>query len=460
MELSRQLQSRPVGNAKKWLLLTGISLGYFLVLLDTTIVNVALPAIQRDLGSGITGLQWVVNAYTVIFAGLLLSMGVFADRFGAKRVFLAGLAIFAVVSVISSAAHSLPSLIVSRALLGVGGAALTPASLALLSHAYPAPAERARALGIWAAITGTAMAGGPVVGGLLVDTLGWRSIFMLNVPVTLFSFIIVLFFTSETKRNIRQRITIITQLCAIFVIAALCFALMEGETYGWQSPVILGAFGLVLAGAGLFYYAEKNNRQRLFPPGMFRDSTVSVGMIAGMLINIGLSGFLFIMPLFYQHIKGFSAHHTGLALLPMMIPLAFNPIVTGRLVARFGPRVPVVIGFGLGAAGMLLQSWTDVQTSYGVTILSLLLNGFGISLTIPAIVAAVISAAPKELGGTASGALNASRQIGATLGVVLFGLMISSSRTFVSGMHLAMGAAALFFVCGGILSYRFMGGRK
>ncbi|MDR6880648.1 MFS transporter [Bacillus sp. 3255] len=459
MEISRQMQARPADDFKKRLLLTGTSLGYFLVLLDTTVVNVALPSIRNDLGSGIDGLQWVVNAYTILFAGLLLSMGVLADKLGAKRVFLAGLLLFAGISVVSSAAHSLAALIGSRALLGVGGALLTPSSLALLSHAYPEPAERARALGIWAAITGTAMAAGPVIGGLLVDTLGWRSIFMLNVPVSLVSFAIVWRYAGETPRRGRQQLGVIRQLCAILVIAALCFALMEGDAYGWASSVIVGALCLVPAGGVLFYYLERKHSHPLLPPRLFQDTAVSAGMLAGLLVNIGLSGLLFVMPLFYQHVRGFSAHLTGLALLPMMIPLALGPILTGRLVARYGARMPIVAGFALGAAGMLLQVWTDENTSYGLTMIGLLLNGCGISLTIPSLIAAVMSAAPRELGGTASGALNASRQIGATLGVVLFGAMVGSATTFAAGMHMAVIAAAGLMVCGGVLSFRFVGRR-
>lgn len=201
MEKTLQLQSNSTGKLAKALLLLGLSLGYFMVLLDMTVVSVALPAIRDELGGGISGLQWVVNAYTIVFAGLLLSMGVFADKLGAKRVYAGGLAIFLAASAISAAVSTLGALIGLRAILGIGGAALMPASLTLLAHAYPGSAERARALGIWAAVTGVAMAAGPVVGGLLVDSFGWRSIFLLNVPLAGISLIMTFLFVRETERK-------------------------------------------------------------------------------------------------------------------------------------------------------------------------------------------------------------------------------------------------------------------
>ncbi|NOU94632.1 MFS transporter [Paenibacillus sp. LMG 31456] len=455
-----QIQSSSTGKLSKGLLLLGLSLGYFMVLLDMTVVSVALPAIRADLGGGISGLQWVVNAYTIVFAGLLLSMGAFADNFGAKRIYTCGLALFLAASAISAAVSTLGALIGLRAILGIGAAALMPASLTLLAHAYPGPAERARALGIWAAVTGAAMAAGPVVGGLLVDSFGWRSIFLLNVPLAGISLIMTFLFVRETDRKPRKSFDLGGQITAIVAIAALSFGLMEGETYGWNSPVIYAAFSLALLGAILFLIIEAKGKTPLLPLRLFRNATVSAGMLAGMAINIGLSGILFVLPLFFQQSRGLSAHIAGLALLPMMIPLAFNPILTGRIVGRIGARIPMTVGFSLGAVGTLLQVWTEVNTSYFITMIGLLLIGFGVSLTIPSLMAAVISSVPKEQTGAVSGALNSSRQLGATLGVAILGSILSGSKSFIAGMHISLIVTTVILFGGSLLSFAFIGRKQ
>ncbi len=460
MEKVMQIQSKSTSKRVNALLLLGLSLGYFMVLLDMTVVSVALPAIRADFGGGIAGLQWVVNAYTIVFAGLLLSMGAIADKLGAKRVYIGGLALFLAASAISAVVPSLGALISLRAILGVGGAALLPASLTLFAHTFPEPAQRARALGIWAAVTGIAMAAGPVIGGLLVDSLGWRSIFLLNVPLAVISLILTSQFVNETNRNPQQSFDLAGQVSAIAAIVVLSFALMEGESYGWNSAIILGAFSLALLCAIVFLMVEAKGKTPLLPLQLFRNSTVSVGMITGMAINIGMSGILFILPLFFQQLRGLSAHMAGLALLPMMIPMAFNPIFTGRIVGRIGARIPMTIGFSLGALGTLLQIWVDVNTSYALTLIGLLLIGFGVSFTIPSLMTAVISSVPKEQTGAASGALNSSRQLGATLGVAILGSILSGSESFIAGMHMSLVVTTAILFGGSLLSFAFIGRTK
>jgi MFS transporter, DHA2 family, methylenomycin A resistance protein len=460
LEKAMKIQSYSTGKLAKVLLILGISLGYFMVLLDMTVVSVALPAIRADLGGGISGLQWVVNAYTIVFAGLLLSMGAIADKLGAKRVFISGLALFLAASAISAAVPSLGVLICLRAILGVGGAALLPASLTLIAHAFPEPIERARALGIWAAVTGIALAAGPIIGGLLADSLGWRSIFLLNVPLAVISLIITSLFIKETNRKPRQNFDLAGQVMAIAAIVALSFSLMEGEPIGWNSPVILGAFSLALICAILFLMVEAKGKTPLLPLRLFRNPTVSAGMLAGLAINIGMSGILFIMPLFFQQMRGLSAHAAGLALLPMMIPMVVNPIFIGRIVGRIGARIPMTIGFNLGALGTLLQVWVDVNTSYVLTLIGLLLIGFGVTFTIPPLMAAVISSVPKEQTGIASGALNSSRQLGATLGVAILGSILSGSESFIYGMHMSLVVTTAILFGGSLLSFAFIGRRK
>lgn len=457
MDKTIHLQSSGSGRRRKVFLLMALSPGYFMVLLDTTVVTVALPAIHEALGGGLEGLQWVVNAYTVVFAGFLLSMGALSDDLGAKRAYIGGLALFLVASAAMAASTSLGELIGFRAILGLGGAALMPASLSLISRAYEDPAERARALGVWAAVTGLAMAAGPVVGGLLVDTLGWRSIFLIQVPFAAISMIMTLVWVQDTRPKRQYGLDVPGQAAAILTIAALSFALMEGGTIGWGAPSIVAAWGIALISAAAFIRLEARSRNPLLPLTLFSSKTVSAGMLAGMMINVGLSGILFIVPLFFQQVRGLSAHMAGWALLPLTVPMAFNPILTGRLVGRIGARIPMSAGFLLAASGTLLLLGIGAGAGYTVPLIGLLLIGFGVSLAIPSLMTAVISAVPKEQTGVASGALNSSRQLGATLGVALQGAMVSGSGTFTAGLHASLIVTCVVLFCGGVLSLLYMG---
>ncbi|MBE1442407.1 MFS transporter [Paenibacillus sp. OAS669] len=460
MDNIAQIQTETSNKMTRALLLLGISLGYFMVLLDTTVVSIALPAIHADMGVGIVGLQWVVNSYTLVFTGFLLSMGGIADKLGAKRVYVGGLVLFLAASAVSAAVPSLPWLIAMRAVLGIGGAALMPSSLSLIARAFPEPAKRARVMGIWAAVTGIAMASGPVIGGFLVDSFGWRSIFLLNVPLAAASVLLTSRLVPETKRNRESGFDWLGQLLAIAAITALSFAIMEGEVYGWGSPVIAGGFGFSALSILWFLIHEAKAKAPLLPLHIFRNPTVSAGMVNGMAINFGLSAVLFILPLFYEQIRGLSAHMAGLALLPMTIPLAVNPVVTGRIVGRFGARIPMTAGFALTAIGVLLQTGADTDTGHILAAIGLLLIGLGVSLTIPSLMTAVISAAPKEQTGTVSGALNSSRQLGATLAVAFAGAIINGSESFTAGMRVSFLAAAVILLGGSLLSYLLMGRRK
>lgn len=460
MEKSVNMMPDKAAKLSMTLLLVGLSLGYFIVLLDMTVVSVALPAIRRDLGGGISGLQWVVNAYTITFAGLLLSMGAIADKWGAKRIYLIGLSLFLAASAISAAAQTLGSLIALRAILGVGGAAIMPASLSLIAHAFPDPSMRAKALGIWASVTGTAMAAGPIVGGILVDSFGWRSIFILQVPIAAISLFMTWRLFDETIGNKQRSIDLAGQFTAIAAITGLSFVLMEGGEWGWDSPIIIFASGVALLGAVLFVLVEAKSISPLLPLHVFQHSTVSAGMLAGLAINFALSGILFILPLFFQQIRGDAASIAGLSLLPLTLPLAFNPILTGKIVARIGAKLPMTAGFVFCAIGVLLLSRVNANTGYTITLFGLLLTGFGISFTIPSLIAAVISSLPKELSGVASGALNTSRQLGAMLGVAVMGTLLSINDTFTSGMRLAFLLTIVILLAGGALSFVFIGHKQ
>jgi DHA2 family methylenomycin A resistance protein-like MFS transporter len=440
-------------------LLVGLSLGYFMVLLDTTIVAVALPKIGSSLRGGLTALQWVSNGYTLTFAALLLTAGVVSDRLGGRRVFLVGLGAFGVISAISAASTSMAMLISTRALLGIAGAMLLPSSLSLIANAFTDPAARARALGSWAAITGAALAAGPVVGGLLTDSVGWRSIFLVNVPVAAVSLFLTTRYAPETARNLGRGIDLPGQLTAVIALAALTFGLIESTPRGWGSIEVIGSLVLALVAGAAFLLIERREQRQgrvpMLPAGLFSSRTLQAGLFAGLLVNFGLSGALFVLSLFFQDGRGYTAATAGLAFLPLTLPTAFNPVFTGRLVGRIGPKVPSTIGFALMAVGAAIQALFTGNSGIDLaaTVVGLLALGFGVSFAIPSLITAIMSSVPKELTGIGGGALNSARQTGAVLGVAVLGAVLGASRTNATGTSIALAVCAALLALGAVVVY-------
>ncbi|MGW2717930.1 MFS transporter [Streptomyces sp. NPDC001492] len=451
---------------RRRLLLIGLSLGYFMVLLDTSVVNVALPAIRSDIGGGLSGLQWVVNGYTLTFAALLLTMGALSDRFGGRRVFIVGTWAFLLASLITVFSPNLGVLITMRALLGVAGAALLPSSMAVIATTFTDPAQRARALGSWAAITGAALAAGPVLGGVLTDALGWRSIFAINVPVALVSVLVARAHAPETKRNTSRGVDLPGQISAVLALAGLTFAVIQSENLGWGSKPVLGALALAVVAGVVFLVVERRPAGPsgpMLPLMLFRNATFSASVLNGLLVNFGLSGLLFVMSLYFQQARDLSALLAGCAFLPLTLPTAFNPIYTGRLVARSGPRKPSVLGFGLLTAGaaVLIGGVTGTGTAHTLLIgIGLLAFGFGVSFAIPSLVTATVSATPKEQVGIASGVLNSARQTGAVIGVSVLGSVLHAAADSTDGSRTALIIATAALLLGLLLSLAFIGRNK
>ena len=401
-------------------LLTGLSLGYFLVMLDTTIVTVALPSMSPSLAEQ----QWISNGYTLTFAAFLLTAGAWSDRFGARRVFCTGLLSFAALSLLSAVSPSPAALIALRALLGVAGALLVPSSLSLIAAAYPVSAARAKAMGVWAAVSGTGLVAGPLLGGLLTQAFGWRAIFLVNVPVAVLA--LALSRSAPATPPKPGRVGWAGQVSAVVALSTLTYALVESVF--WLLPVSLVA-------AAVFVAAQRR------PDAMLPVSLLSRNLLAGAIVNFALSGVLFVLSLYFQQSRGYSPSTTGLAFLPLTIPTAFNPIFTGRLVARIGSRVPAVSGFLLMSSGALLQAFFPA-----LSVVALAMLGFGVSLAIPSLLTAVVGSAPRELAGIAGGALNASRQTGAVLGVAVLGALLSATSTTT-----ALAAAGVLLLGGALL---------
>ncbi|WP_081952181.1 MFS transporter [Kitasatospora phosalacinea] len=436
-------------------LLIGLSLGYFMVLLDMTVVSVALPAMADHLDVGLSGLQWVTNGYTVTFAALLLTAGWLSDRFGGRRVFLWGLAAFGALSGVSALATTLPVLVALRLALGAAGALLLPSSLAVITNAYPDPAPRARAVGSWAAITGAALAAGPVVGGVLTDTVGWRAIFLINVPPALAGLLITARLAPETARKQRGGLDLAGQLSSVLALAALVYALIEGPDLGWGAAEVLTALVLAALASAAFLVAEaRAGDAAMVPLRMFRSPGFSPAVGAGLLANFGLSGLLFVLSLFFQEGRDYSPAVTGLVFLALTLPTAFNPVYTGRLVGRTGPRGPATLGFLLMGTGALVQApFTGGSAlALAATLTGLLAFGFGVSFTLPALVAGTAGAVPAEFAGTGAGVLNSARQVGASLGVAVLGLVLDLSPSSAEGTRWALVTSGAVLLLGAVVT--------
>ncbi|MGC5002460.1 MFS transporter [Streptomyces sp. NBC_00353] len=444
-------------------LLVGLALGYFMVLMDTTIVTVALPGIGESLSAGLSSLQWVSNGYTLTFAAFLLTAGTLSDRFGGRRVFLVGLWTFGLISGVSALANSVELLVVLRGLLGVSGALLLPTSLAIVANTFSDPAARAKALGSWAAITGVALAAGPLVGGVLTDAIGWRAIFLVNIPIALLSIVITTKNAGETRRNAARGLDLPGQLTAIVALAALTFGLIQAGTAGWTAPEVLGSFAAFVVAMGLFIAVERREATErhtpMLPLKLFRSGTFSAALFAGLLINFALSGVLFTLSLLFQQGRGYSAFLAGLAFLPLTLPTAFNPIFTGRLVARIGPRKPATAGFVLMGVGTLIQAGTtsDSAVSVAVSSFGLLLLGFGISYAMPSLVVSVMGSVPRELSGIGSGALNSARQTGAVVGVAILGSILNGASSIETGTKVGVIVSGVLLLVGAVVVFGFVG---
>ncbi|MDA8317126.1 MAG: MFS transporter [Actinomycetota bacterium] len=431
--------------------LVAISVGYFMVILDTMVVNVALPALSRSLHTTTTGLQWVVDAYSLVFAALLLSAGALGDRRGAKAVFQGGIALFALASLACGLAPSTGALIAARAAQGIGAALAVPASLALLAAAYRDLASRRRAFGIWGAVAGIAAGAGPVVGGALVSGLGWRSVFFLNVPVGVAGLALAARVLPSPVRR-PHGADPAGQIAGIAALGGLTFALIEAGSAGWGAPVVLAGFAVFAAGAAVFVAIERRVTGPMLPLSLFSSATFSAATTVGLLINLGFYGELFVMSLYLQAVRGLSPLLAGVALVPEAAMAVVGSTASGRVVARTGPRLPMLLGLCLGSAGLFGLLAVGAHSAYALLVAPFMATGLGMSLTMPAATAAVMEAAPAERGGLASGTVNAARQVGGVIGVALLGSLVARRASFIPGLHAGMVIAGGAFLAGAALS--------
>jgi DHA2 family methylenomycin A resistance protein-like MFS transporter len=428
-------------SASGWTLWT-TSLGSSLILLNVTIINVAAPYIGASFISGVTGVQWLVNAYTLAFASMLLPAGVIADRYGSRLVFMGGLAIFGCASAVCIFAQSMLDLTMLRLFQGVGAALILPTSLSLLAHANVRNDQaRAQALGHWSAIGGVVSAAGPAVGGLLLAGFGWKSIFLLNLPLCLLGLLLAWKFVAETNVQPR-RFDVASQFLAIILFTSLTGALIEVGTRGWADPSVLLALAISFAACVAFAIAQAKSDEPVLPGTLMRDPVFTTSLWLGLMANLTFYGAIFTLSIYFEKVRHFTPAETGLAFLPFAA-IMVGSLASAPVAARFGYRAPIVGGFAVTALGyLLLGLLLDTHTPYSIILWGLLLMSIGGGLAIPALTAALLGRVTGSYSGTASGVFNTGRQIGAALGVALFGALVARD----SGALTASGVAQAFML--------------
>lgn len=421
------------------LVFAGLSIGNFLVLLDTSILNVALPDVQRSLGAGEAALPWAAVGYTITFAGLLLAAGAIADRFGARRAYLGSLVAFAVLSLTCAAAPGIGALITGRVLLGAAAACMVPSSIALLAGRYVDPGARARAIGTWAALTSSGLLLGPILGGLLVDLGGWRLVFLVNPPVALVALAL-------NRRLVDARPAVVRPLdlpgivLSVLALVGLTLGLIQGGTNGWGTPLAIVAVGAALVAGTALWAVERRAEHPVLPPALLARRDLSGSLVAAAVATLVFYGILYTVTLWLQRERGLSPLLTGLSFVPMTLPMCVLPIFTGRLVARFGARQVILAGlcFDLLAGLMLLGVTSDDGSLVWVALAEVALV-LASTTVIPAATADVAVNAPQPVAGAAQGALNAGRQAGSALGVAILGPLTVLAH---AGLVLAVLSAA------------------
>ena len=434
------------------------SMSLLVVSLDVTIVNVALPSIGRDFHASLSGLQWTVDAYTLVLASFLMLSGSTADRLGRRRTFVTGLFIFVAGSLLCSLAPNLTGLIIFRMLQALGGSMLNPVAMSIITNTFTDPKERAQAIGVWAAVIGFSMALGPIVGGVLVDAVGWRSIFWINVPIGLFAAFLALRFVPESKAVRARKVDWRGQGIVIVLLASLTFGIIQAPNYGWTSASTLAVFLLALVALVALVTWERRCDEPLINLRFFRSAPFSTATLIAVASFAALGGFLFLNTLYLQEVRGLSALGAGLDTLPMAAMTLIMPPISGILVGRRGARLPLLLG-GVGIlAGSALLVRLSVATPFSWLFLAYVVFGVGFGFVNPPITNAAVSGMPRAQAGVASAIASTSRQVGATLGVAIVGALVgskigvTSKVTFTTatrvGWWLVTGCGALVVVLG------------
>jgi EmrB/QacA subfamily drug resistance transporter len=444
---------------RKWWTLGAVSFGLFMIMLDNTVVNVALPSIQRDLGVGLSELQWIVTGYALTFAAFMLTGGKLADLLGRRRIFVVGLAVFTGASFLCGFAESGDVLIGARVVQGIGAALMNPATLSIISATFP-PHQRGLAIGIWAGVSALALAIGPLVGGLLTEHLDWSWIFYINVPVGLVA-IVASFLLIEESRDTSevQRLDVPGLTSSGIGLFALTYALIEANTYGWTSGRILASFAVAVAGLALFVVLELRGRVPMLDLSLFKSGTFAGANAVVLLVALAMFGVFFFVSLYMQNILGYSPVEAGAAFLPMTILIILLAPIAGRTSDRVGSRWLMTAGMMLVGVQLLSFSRLGVDATFWNLLPGMLVGGVGMSLTMTPGAAAAIRAVSVDKSGVGSAVLNAFRQVGGSLGIAVMGAIVAhqvagrrTPEAFVDGFSTALVVAAAVAFAGAVIA--------
>jgi len=445
-----------------WPILLAASFAFIIVQLDVTIVNVALPQIGRELHAGVADLQWVVDAYTLGFAVFLLSAGVMGDKFGSRRAFLAGFVLFTLASLACAAAPTPLALNLARAVQGIGAAMLVPSSLAILNRAYAHDkAALAKAIALWTAGGGISIAAGPVLGGLLMSLADWRSIFWVNIPICVAGFWLTLRVVPEQAGKDPQRaFDMPGQLLAIVALTSFIGAVIEFESLGWSHWLIEAGLTLAVAAGALFLFVESSSAAPMLPLALFRRPPFSAAVLFGVLVNFAYYGTIFVLSFYLQKVRGYTVLHAGLVFLPLTGTFLFSNLASGRMAARCGLRLPMIIGGLIGATGYAALGWFGIsdQASFMQMLPGLALIPAGMGLAVPAMTTSILSAVEHRQAGTASAILNTARQVGGAMGVAIFGALVAGNEhaRILSGIQAAMAVSSAMLLSAAALAWAYV----
>jgi len=497
-------------HARRWWILPVLCLSVFLVVVDNTIVNVALPTLSRELGADTSQLQWIVDAYALVFASLLLAMGSLGDRFGRKGTMQLGLVLFAITSVAAGISQTAGQLIAARALMGVGAALVFPATLAILINVFTDPTERAKAIGVWSAVTGLAVALGPVSGGWLLEHFWWGSVFFVNLPIVAIALLLGQVLIPTSKDPDAGRLDPVGLILSVAAITLLVWTVIEAPKMGWASATTIGSF--VLSGVLLaaFVQWERRRRDPMLDVTVFRNPRFTAASVSVMIAFFSLFGFIFLITQYFQFVRGYSTLSAGLHTLPFAFAAGVTAPIAARLALRFGSKRIVTLGLLSMSAGFLVASTNGLDTPFwGPVVLGMVLIGSGLTLTTAPATDAIMGSLPKEKAGVGSAVNDTTRELGGTLGVAVVGSVFSSifgprlvdalrdlpvpasaldaaresmaaalavaeqapasaqpviidaaRRAFVDGMHVGSRVAAVAALFGAVLAYRFLPARS
>ncbi|MGW8730916.1 MFS transporter [Streptomyces sp. NPDC055808] len=419
-------------HRRRMLILAICCMSLLIVSLDNTVLNVALPSMQKELHADVSGMQWTIDAYTLVLASLLMLSGSTADRIGRRRVFKAGLVLFTIGSVLCSLAPNLESLVAFRMVQAVGGSMLNPVAMSIITNTFTDPRERARAIGVWGGVVGISMAAGPIVGGVLVETVGWRSIFWLNLPVGLLALFLTWRYVPESRAPKPRRPDPVGQLLIIALLGSLTYAIIEVPSAGWNSPQILGFGAIAVASLAALLVYEPRRAEPLIDLRFFRSAPFSGATVIAVSAFAALSGFLFLNTLYLQNARGLSALNAGLYMLPMAALTFVCAPLSGRLVGSRGPRLSLLVaGLAMAASGLLFAVF-DAERTTALLFTGYVLFGLGFGMVNAPITNTAVSGMPRSQAGVAAAVASTSRQIGQTLGVAVIGAVLAGGMAGVA----------------------------